>query len=243
MRISRRGALLGASAAAASAIVLLPGESKARDEQLEQLYAEMIEARRAEAAAEHRHIAALKEFEEKHPWHGPIFRLPSGERVGCDYESVIESVFQGQCWRHEMLDVKNWPERLTELDGLIARGNQAPELRDEYQREMTALNRRIRHDVKQRKARAIANLRAKKAEHEILRERAGVTALNRQYDLAHKRTIDAEDRFMKGLANGPHGVLLKVRELVTEMDDDGYPAALVRSTLADLERLAGEARS
>ncbi len=92
--ITRRGALLGATAAVAAAAVPAVSEAKPAAGEVEFFHAKMTEALDEEMRLDRAFGVALRAFREVHPKPGVhVERLRPSERVWCETESDIERVF------------------------------------------------------------------------------------------------------------------------------------------------------
>lgn len=150
--ITRRGAMLGASAAVAVVAVPTAVEAKPADSEVEFLHTKMKEALKALKCADEAHLDALRAFRKLHPT--PLVlveQLRPRARLWCEHEDNIERVF-GYNRRTMSCDPEYWPEEYRQLYWAADNDPENRELYGRYRKATRQHDRRVRDDVSRRMA-------------------------------------------------------------------------------------------
>ena len=234
MQISRRDALLGASAAVAVAGV--PAEVAVKEalagqganptklglsnelirraravEEVEVFHAKMTEALAEEMRLDNAFAVALKAFRKVHPT--PLVcieRLQPRERVWCEHEFNLEEISGAN------------------IQTMRNRGEHDRDIASKVFNQLDA---------------AKAELQALQDEDKSLQETAGLGALGRRIEAANDRYFEFQRLFLESQAKAPRALLLRVREMSDDVEDGTYGRDIYDALLRDLEHMAGGARS
>ena len=211
--VTRRGALLGASAAVAVAGVpaLAAAQAKPAADEVEFFHAKMTEALAEEMRLDNAFAVALKAFRKVYPT--PLVcieQLQPRERVWCEHEFNLE-----------------------EISGANI---QTMRNRGEHDRDIAS-------KVFNQLDTAKAELQELQDEDKSLQETAGLGALGRRIEAANDRYFEFQRLFLESQAKTHRALLLRVREMSDEVEDGTYGRDIYDALLRDLERLAGEAGS
>ncbi len=241
--ITRRGALLSATAAVAVAAVPAVSEAKPAAGEVEFFHAKMTEAIREEMRLDEAFGVALRAFRKLHP--APVVcveRLRPRERLWCKHEHDIERVF---CDNRSTLQCVPdfWSEEYRQLYRAADKDPMNKELFEKYRRATRELDRRVRADVTRQFAAAKTELEALQEKDAVLQEAAGLGALGRRIDAANDRYFKFQRLFLETQAETPRSLLLRVREMDDEVEDGTYGRDIYDALLRDLKRQIGEAGS
>ncbi len=243
MNITRRGALLGASAVVAVTAVPAVSEAKPAAGEVEFFHAKMTEALDEEMRLDNAFGVALKAFRKVHP--KPLVcveRLRPRERAWFEHEDDIERVIVANS-RTMKCDPEYWPEKYKRLYRAFDNDPLNMELRAEYRRAADEHHRCVARQVLHQLAVAKAELQALKEKDNSLQEAAGMGALGRRIDAASDRYFKFQRLFLDSQAKTPRGLLLRVREMDGDVEEGTYGRDIYDALIRDLGRLAGEVRS
>ena len=243
MSISRRDALLGATAAVAVAGVPTAVPAKPAAGGVEFFHAKMTEALDEEMRLDRAFGVALKAFRKVHP--KPLVcveRLRPRERAWFEHEDDIERVIVANSRTMEC-DPEYWPEKYRQLYRAFDKDPLNMELRAEYRRAADEHHRYVARQVLHQLAVTKAELQALQDEDKSLQETAGLGALGRRIEAANDRYFEFQRLFLESQAKTHRALLLRVREMSDEVEDGTYGRDIYDALLRDLERLAGEAQS
>ena len=241
--ITRRGALLGASAAVAVAGVPTAVQAKPAAGEVEFFHAKMTEALEEEMRLDNAFGVALKVFRKLHP--APLVcveRLRPRERLWCEHEHDIERVILDNC-RHKQCAPKYWPEEYDRLYSAVHNDPMNMELREQYLQARREHNRQVDEDTLRDLGAAKAEWQELKEKDDCLQEAAGLGELGRRIDAANDRYFKFQRLFLDSQAETPRALLLRVREMDDEVEDGTYSREIYDALIRDLERLAKEAGS
>ena len=240
--ITRRGAMLGATAAVAVAAVPAVSEAKPAAGEVEFFHAKMTEALDEEMRLDDAFGIALRAFRKVHPKPGVhVERLRPSESVWCETESDIERVF-GDNRRTMECDPEFWPEEYRQLYQAADKDPMNKELFEKYRRATREHDRRVRRDVFRQFAAAKTELEPLQEKDAILQEAAGLGELGRRIDAANDRYFKFQRLFLESQAETPRGLLLRVREMDDDIEEGTYGRDIYDALLRDLAHLAEEAR-
>ncbi|MCH8244052.1 MAG: hypothetical protein IH897_15800, partial [Planctomycetes bacterium] len=168
--ITRRGAMLGATAAVAVAAVPAVSEAKPAAGEVEFFHAKMTEALDEEMRLDEAFGVALRAFRELHPT--PVVyveRLRPREKLWCEHESDIERVLVANSHTMECCP-KYWPEEYDRLYGAADRDPMNMKLREEYRRDADEHHRCVARQVLHQLTVAKAELKALQEKDNCLQE-------------------------------------------------------------------------
>ncbi len=237
MSISRRNAMLGATAAVAVAGVPTAVEAKPAAGEVEFFHAKMTEALDEEMRLDNAFGVALKAFRKVHP--KPLVcveRLRPRERAWFEHEDDIERVIVANSRTMEC-DPEYWPEKYKRLYRAFDNDPLNMELRKEYRRAADEHHRCVARQVLHQLAAAKAELQASQEKDKCLQEAAGMGALGRRIDAASDRYFKFQRLFLDSQAKTPRGLLLRVREMDDDVEEGTYGRDIYDALIRDLERL------
>ncbi len=243
MQITRRNALLGASAAVAVAAVPTAVEGEPTGSEVEFFHMKMTEALEEEMYLDEACGVALKAFREVHPRPGVhVERLRPSERVWCETESDIERVFGDNRGTMEC-DPEYWSEEYRQLYRAADKDPMNRELFEKYRRATREHDRRVTADVLRQFTAAKAELEPLQEKDAILQEAAGIGELRRRIDAANDRYFKFQRLFLESQAETPRSLLLRVQEMDDDVEEGTYGREIYDALLRDLGRLGGGLQS